>query len=173
MANYNNDLEEGSCGSSPSASCSFYNDDASMMSLEGGAKMNSFSRRSYSSKSGYINPADVASKEQKAVIFSRFVVATVLVIALATVSFTMFWVVGRNERREFEIQVRTQKCRRRGMIAHSVRILTNICRFSLLLLFQKLVLWFKIIAKAPSIAQRLSAQQLLHMQSRRTARGRT
>lgn len=118
MTNENYDLEEGSCGS-----CSFYNDDVSVgdnvsVGSEGGTKMQSFSRRSYSSesrrsyssKNTLINTADVGSKEQKAVILSRFVVATVLVIALATVSFTMFWVVGRNERREFEIQVRTQKC---------------------------------------------------------------
>jgi len=69
--------------------------------------LGSFTQRSNAEKEEtYANPV-VATKEQKAVFFARVVVVMVLVIALAIVTSIMYWVVARNERKEFESQFET------------------------------------------------------------------
>lgn len=93
-------------------------DDASHKSLESSTNksyMSSYSTywpyddnntsKHSSHEDSYDNPV-VASKEQKAVILARVVVVVVLIIALVATASTMFWVVARNERTEFETQVR-------------------------------------------------------------------
>ena len=99
-------------------------DDESHKSLESGTHKSFMSY--YSSYSGYDenntsnhsshddsydNPV-VASKEQKAVILARVVVVVVLIIALAATASTMFWVAAKNERTEFQTQVRNKKSMR-------------------------------------------------------------
>ena len=66
------------------------------------------SQHSKTSKESYKNPI-VAAKEQKAVFLARLLVFGVLLIALAAVAITMYWVVVANERSEFETQVRQQE----------------------------------------------------------------
>ena len=68
---------------------------------------NEMSTRTPSSieRSEYVDPI-VAEKEQKAVFYSRTIVVTVLLVAVIIMSCTMYLLVTKNEKDDFENQVR-------------------------------------------------------------------
>ena len=72
---------------------------------------NEMSTRTPSSieRSEYVDPV-VAEKEQKAVFYSRTIVVAVLLVAVIIMSVTMYLLVTKNEKDDFENQVRKLLC---------------------------------------------------------------
>ena len=72
---------------------------------------NEMSTRTPSSieRSEYVDPV-VAEKKQKAVFYSRTIVVAVLLVAVTIMSVTMYLLVTKNEKDDFENQVRKLLC---------------------------------------------------------------